>query len=59
VPTILQRLTESIRLSVERAEMHLRSGYVRVDGEVVKDPAAEVGEDARITLQPEPVTEQT
>lgn len=57
--TLLERLTQSIGLSDERARMHLRSGFVRVDGEVVKDPAAEVGDDARITLQPEPVTEQT
>ena len=56
--TILERLTQSIGLSEERARMHLRSGFVRVDGHTVHDPGFEVDELARITLQPEAITEQ-
>ncbi|WP_165438442.1 hypothetical protein [Pseudonocardia sediminis] len=57
--TIIERLTGSIGLSDERARQHLKGGYVRVDGEVVRDPGHETADGARIVLQPEGVTEQT
>ena len=55
--TILERLV-SIGLSEPRAAEHLRSGFVRVDGETVHDPTTEIREAARLTLQPEAVTEE-
>lgn len=57
MPTILQRLTDSIGLSDDRARLHLRSGFVRVDGLVVHDPDTEIREGARIVLQPETVSD--
>lgn len=57
--TLLERLTQSIGLSSERATMHLRSGFVRVNGHTVHDPTHEVSSEDRITLQPETVTDHT
>jgi RNA-binding protein YlmH len=42
-----------------RALMHLKSGFVRVNGNVVHDPDREVTAEDRVTLQPEAVTEHT
>mgnify|MGYP000902688720 CR=1 FL=1 len=55
--TILERLTDHLHLSEERARSHLKASFVRVDGRIVRDPDAELADTARLTLQPPPVTE--
>ena len=54
--TILERLV-SIGLAEPRATEHLRSGFVRVDGETIHGPDTEIRDGARLTLQPEAITE--
>lgn len=60
VTTILQRLTDSIGLSEDRARQHLAGGYVRVgrgDGTVIHDPDTDVDDTEPVRFQPEGVTD--
>lgn len=50
--TILERLTESVGLTNEAARTHLAGRYLRVDGEIVTDPDAEVTATAKLLLVP-------
>jgi hypothetical protein len=50
-PTILDRLTRA-GISDDRAQRHLASGAVLVDGERVTDPAPPAGPSSRILLLP-------
>lgn len=51
VVTVLDRL-RAAGISPDRALDHLQAKYVRVDGEIVTDPAAPAPRPSRVVLQP-------
>jgi hypothetical protein len=54
VKTVLERMVAA-KISEERALQHIHAGSVRVDGEVITDPAAPCG--TRIVIHPQSVTD--
>jgi hypothetical protein len=54
--TILQRMVAA-QISEERALMHLRGQWVRLDGQIVTDPDHPAG--GRMVISPPPVTDGT
>lgn len=53
VPTVLDRL-HAAGIGPARALHHLQTEYVRVDGEIMTDPAAPAPQPSRVVLQPRP-----
>lgn len=51
VVTVLDRL-RAAGISPDRALLHLQAKYVRVDGEIVTNPAAPAPRPSRVVLQP-------
>lgn len=56
VATLRERI-QSIGIDLDRAEQLVRSGWYRVDGEVVTDIDADTPEGSRVNVAPPPPTE--
>lgn len=56
--TLLDRMIR-VGISPEPAMAHIEAGMVRVDGSVVDDPGAEVGDTANIAIHHTPPAEET